>query len=185
MLFSLKVGYFSISKSGLTLGFDNKLLCSSCDSEKPPAIGHCNVCNEDLCEVCTDAHKRVKATRGHPIVFFGKKTVSPNVETMTSSIAQLPQFMGGLIQPVNRGIVVQSDVMQVYQGAVEKAKVDSKVMINQATLGASQIDSVKAQVLDTKAKVEARYMSVRKEIQAWRKKFEAAIIEREATLLGR
>ena len=43
----------------------------SCE-ENPPkkAIAHCKVCDEDLCEVCVNAHQRVKLTKDHQIMWL-------------------------------------------------------------------------------------------------------------------
>ena len=39
-----------------------------CDDGKNVVSSKCRECNEDLCDVCVVAHKRVTVTRGHQIV---------------------------------------------------------------------------------------------------------------------
>ena len=44
------------------------LLCSPCETSHRPAIQYCLDCDELLCEVCTDCHKKFKSTKDHNLV---------------------------------------------------------------------------------------------------------------------
>ena len=44
-------------------------ICSGCD-EKALASFICHDCNENLCEACFAAHKKVKLTRNHNVILI-------------------------------------------------------------------------------------------------------------------
>jgi tripartite motif-containing protein 71 len=173
----------------------NNVLCTSCD-DKRPTCARCKECAEDLCEACAVAHKRVKAVKDHHVEWHTSpdtdekdtpKTPTTAVGTTSSvqvmsSLSMQPQFMGGLM--TNRGLV-QSDVLQVYKGAVEKAKADSKTLITNSIMGVTQIEEAKGRVDDMKARVDIRCSRIRAEITANTAKFVKTIQERESILLGR
>ena len=85
---------------------------------------------------------------------------------------------------MNRG-VVGHEVMQVYQGAVEKAKSESKSLISKANLGMTQIEEAKGNVRDMKARVDLQYNAVKQDVTGTIRQYIVALQEREAVLLKR
>ena len=184
--------------------------CKSCD-EAQKAVARCNECAEDLCEACVSAHQRVKLTKDHLITWLDKAVKPPalavtaaSMASATASIAQMAVSSplpvsteavtsvqstspfegaaGGVL--VNRG-VVGHEVMQVYQGAVEKAKSESKSLISKANLGMTQIEEAKGNVRDMKARVDLQYNTVKQDVTGTIRQYIGALQEREAILLKR
>lgn len=175
-------------------------MCSSCDENKQlashPVTSRCRDCNEDLCDGCVEAHKRVKLTREHVIVRYPDtsaacKGVQPMSTAQTSSSlpATTPSlFMGGgsLLQPSgNSGGIAQSDVYAVYADAVEKAKGDGDRLLLQAKQGVAQIDETLVGVTEMETRVEAKYQTLYNDIKASTQRHVAALQEREQVLLAR
>ena len=169
----------------------------SCGDETAKAVARCNECQEDLCDVCVSAHQRVKLTKDHSITWLEKAVKAAPVATpavssplpvvaateAVASVKSTSPFEGqnGLL---NRN-VVQHEVLQVYQGAVEKAKSDSKTLISKANLGVTQIEEAKGSVRDMKARVDLQYNTVKQDITSTVRQYLVALQEREAVLLKR
>ena len=77
-----------------------------------------------------------KSTPQQPLLNIPSKHVNPNLM-------------------MNRGLV-QSDILQVYQGAVERAKTDSKALISNSNKTISMIDETKAHIEEVHARVDLR-----------------------------
>ena len=56
--------------------------CGSCEDGK--ATGYCTDCGEFLCQDCQAAHKRVKLTRNHRMVYFEQQLQAPNDSSQTN-----------------------------------------------------------------------------------------------------
>ena len=83
-----------------------------------------------------------------------------------------------------RGLV-QSDVLQVYKGAVEKAKTEGKNLIGESKKIISLMDETKVNIENTNTRIDVRYNNVKSEIVTMTQNYMAAIKEREKTLLLR
>ena len=187
-----------LAPPGFEVGGQNTKTCSSCD-ETAKAAGRCNDCQEDLCDVCVSAHQRVKLTKDHLITWLDKAVKAPaatvssplpvvnNTEVVTSVQSTSPFEVtkangGGLL--MNRN-VVQHEVLQVYQGAVEKAKTECKTLISKANLGVTQIEEAKGNVRDMKARVDLQYNTVKQDITNTIRQYVGALQDREGQLLKR
>ena len=176
-------------------GFEvgNAKTCSSCD-ETAKAAGRCNECQEDLCDVCVSAHQRVKLTKDHRITWLDKAVkppVSSPLPVVTNEAVTSVQSTSPFeVNNVNSGLlmnrnVVQQEVLQVYQGAVEKAKTDSKTLISKANLGVTQIEEAKGNLRDMKARVDLQCNTVKQDITSTVRQYVVALQEREGQLLKR
>ena len=176
-------------------GFEvgNTKTCSSCD-ETAKAAGRCNECQEDLCDVCVSAHQRVKLTKDHRITWLDKAVkppVSSPLPVVTNEAVTSVQSTSPFeVNNVNSGLlmnrnVVQQEVLQVYQGAVEKAKTDSKTLISKANLGVTQIEEAKGSLRDMKARVDLQCNTVKQDITSTVRQYVVALQEREGQLLKR
>merc|ERR1719510_2532564 len=179
-------------------------ICSSCE-DKPPAIAHCHDCRENLCEACVGAHRRVNLTKSHHITNLLVHGVAgpsgATLESLRTSIAMTHQASpmtssaGGGInrldrQPVlmmNRGLgqSLQSEVMEVYKGAVDKAKVECPNLISDSSKQIALMDETKTRIEEVKTRVEVRYGNVKSEIVSMTRNYMAAIQQREGILLKR
>ena len=178
--------------------------CSSCE-DKPPAIAHCHDCRENLCETCVGAHRRVSMTKAHHITNLLLHGVAgpsgATLESLRTSIAMTHQASpmtssaGGGInrldrQPVlmmNRGLgqSLQSEVMEVYKGAVDKAKVECPNLISDSSKQIALMEETKTRIEEVKTRVEVRYGNVKSEIVTMTRNYMAAIQQRESILLKR
>jgi len=108
------------------------------------------------------------------------------VSQSSNSVQQLPPALAnGLL--MNRGIV-QTDVQQyaeVYQGTVERAKSESKTLINQASVGITQIDEAQGLIRDMRSRIDLRCNSIKNELQGLSQNYQMEIRKREKFLLDR
>jgi len=108
----------------------------------------------------------------------------PTTPDSVTSVQQLPQMASGFI---NRSIV-PTDVHQyveVYQGAVEKAKSESKALMNKASVGITQIDEAQGHIRDMRSRIDLRCNSVKNELVAITQNYIMEIKKREDFLLKR
>ena len=76
-------------------------------------------------------------------------------------------------------------IKKVYQGAVEKAKSESKALINQASVGMNQIDEAQGHIKEMKARIELRYNTVKAELTSISQNYIVEIQKRQEFLMKR
>jgi len=124
----------------------------------------------------------------------------PTTPDSVTSVQQLPPLTaaaaqahsslvgGNLVPGLNRS-VVQADVprqyVEVYQGAVEKAKSESKDLMNRASVGINQIDEAQGHIQDMLSRIDLRCNSVKNELVAITQNYMMEIKKREDFLLKR
>ena len=75
--------------------------------------------------------------------------------------------------------------MQVYQGAVEKAKSESKSLMNKASVGTTQIEETLGQIQEMRSRIEMRCNSVKTELVNFTQSYVMEINKRQNFLLKR
>ena len=128
--------------SGFTTKGNESIFCESCE-DKHSAIAHCHECKEDLCERCTQAHRRVKFTKGHtiaPLSFGGRPDNS-------GSTQQQPPFKVGANSTqlmLNRYVTCNNSVFIIHMHlALSMTIINNRSFgYNRTSCGMSQLSSL-------------------------------------------
>jgi tripartite motif-containing protein 71 len=191
---------------GFPPGFE-AIFCNSCEESNSKAIAYCQDCNEHICETCYHAHLRVKLTKDHKISMLassesssGKSAggASSSSASSSSSVASSLAVKApskttaigdlGLSSPSGDFLAtrsMQSEVLQVYQGAVEKAKSESKSLMNKASVGITQIDEATNHICETRSRVELKCNALRTEIMTIGQNYVLEVKKRQDLLVSR
>lgn len=82
----LPTNFLLIDKLGYKEEEKREVICENCE-DKSPASGYCVQCEENLCDNCTNAHKRVRVTREHHITALSHFTEGTNSGDLNNNLS--------------------------------------------------------------------------------------------------